>query len=100
MLDKLLNTIQILIPLLIAWMEVRATKDRKRSERRAVLRAEESRLSMQLMDANCQLSEVTANALTNGHNNGNVEAAKKAAAKAKTEYYEFLKKTSAETMYK
>lgn len=99
-LDKILNLIQISIPLLIAWMEVRATKDRRRSERRAALRAEESRLSMQFMDATCQLAEVSANALAGGHNNGNVEDAKEAASKAKAEYYEFLKKTSAETMYK
>lgn len=99
MFEKILNFVQLLIPLLIAIVEVRATKDRKKKEIRDKLRAEESRLSMQLMDANCQLSEVTANALTNGHNNGNVEAAKKAAVKAKQEYYDFLKRSAADTMY-
>ena len=60
-----------------------------------VAREEESRLSMQMMDATLQLSIVSANALTNGHNNGNVEEARRAAQSAKDQYDAFLRRTTA-----
>ena len=79
---------------IVAVCEAIAAKDRKRAERHAKLRAEESRLSMQMIDATLQLSIVTANALTNGHNNGNVERARTAAKKASEDYYDFLRKVA------
>ena len=42
------------------------------------------------MDATLQLSVVTSNALTGGHNNGNVERAREAAQKAADEYEDFM----------
>lgn len=75
----------------------RATKKEKEEEaKRAKERMEESRLSMKIMDATLQLSVVTANALTGGHNNGNVEEARKAAQDAQKEYNQFLQRVSAE----
>ena len=62
---------------------------------RAIQREKENRLSMQMLDATMQLSIVTANALTGGHNNGNVEAAKKAAEDASRAYKAFLMDTAA-----
>lgn len=72
-----------------------SAKYRKTSERRAQLRQNESLLSLRMMDATLQLSVVTANALTGGHNNGNVEAARTAAQKVSEEYQELLRGVTA-----
>lgn len=91
----------------VAIIEAIAAKDRKQTkiqrekqEKRAAQRAEESRLSMQMMDATLQLSIVTANALTGGHNNGNVERARVAAQKAQDEYEKFLQKLASNELAK
>ena len=51
---------------------------------------------MKMMSATLQLSVVTANALTGGHNNGNVEAARLAAENAQADYQAFLQKVTAQ----
>ena len=48
-----------------------------------------------MIDATMQLSLVASNALTNGHNNGNVEQARIAAQKAQERYKEFMQTTTA-----
>lgn len=55
---------------------------------------------MQMMYATLQLSIVTANALTGGHNNGNVEQAKLAAQTAEADYQKFLQKVAASAINK
>ena len=87
----------------VAIIEVAAASERKKSKQQiekdelaTKRRAEESRLSMQMMHATLQLSVVCSNALTNGHNNGNVERARKAAEKADQEYEAFLQKVASE----
>lgn len=92
---------------IVAIIEVAAARERKKTQRFTeeladimARRAEESKLSMQMMDATMQLSIVSANALSGGHNNGNVEAAKEAAEKAQEEYQNFLRKVAAEAMNK
>ena len=92
---------------IVAIIEAVAHKERKRATAlaekmtaRSERRAEESRLSMQMMSATLQLSVVTANALTGGHNNGNVQAAKEAAEKAEREYQEFLQRVAATAINK
>lgn len=94
--------ISALAMIVVALIEWRAQKDRKamqkaheEAELRAKQREKENRLSMQMMDATLQLSIVTANALTGGHNNGNVEAAREAAQEAQTAYKAFLMDTTA-----
>lgn len=93
------NFLQIGIPaiasIVVALIELRAAKDRKISEARAKAREREARLSMKMQDANMQLTIVTANAVTGGHNNGNVERAKKAAEEASAEYAAFLQELAA-----
>lgn len=100
---------QYIIPgtftVIVAIIELIASKDRKRTkkltedlEKRAALREEESRLSMQMNYATLQLSIVTANALTGGHNNGNVEQARMNAQKAELDYQHFLQKVAASTI--
>lgn len=90
---------QYIIPaaatVMVAIVEAIAAKGRKDSKDKEMRRQEEMRLSMQMMSATLQLSVVTANALTGGHNNGNVERAKAAAEKAESEYQAFLQDTSA-----
>ena len=81
--------------IVVAWIELRAAKDRKVSEERAKAREREARLAMKMQDANMQLTIVTANAVTGGHNNGNVERAKKAAEEASEEYAAFLREIAA-----
>lgn len=85
---------QYIIPALatitVAIIELIAARDRKRASDREDIRTRESRLSMEMMNATLQLSLVTANALTGGHNNGNVEKAYAAAKQAEESYYKFL----------
>ena len=85
----------------IAARERKANKEeREKQESRAARRAEETQLSMQLSSANLQLSVVTANALTGGHNNGNVKRAREAAEQAEIAYNAFLQKIAAKEVAK
>lgn len=93
--------------LLVALIEAVAAKERKeiktentKAAAREAMRAEESRLSIQMMSATLQLSVVTANALTGGHNNGNVEKARTAAEEAMTEYTAFISKIASKEVAK
>lgn len=72
-----------------------SAKHKRKAERRAELRQKESLLSLRMMDATLQLSVVTSNALTGGHNNGNVEQAREAAASVAEEYQEFMRSITA-----
>lgn len=105
-LDIILRVFAIVVPsaltIIIAVIGKRDAKDRKaaaerdaRAEERAKLREKESRLSMKMLDATLQLSIVTSNAVTGGHNNGNVERAKAAAEAAQIEYHTFLQDIAA-----
>lgn len=83
--------------IIIAVIEIRGSSERKaskvdaeRAERRASRRAEESRLSMELLSASCKLGVVTAKAVTNQHVNGDVEEAMQAAKEAQDNYDAFL----------
>lgn len=100
---------QYIIPavaaIIVAVIEAIAAHERRQSKEekehavhREQRREEEMRLSMRMMSATLQLSVVTANALTGGHNNGNVERAKDAAEKAETDYQAFLQRTSAHAL--
>ena len=89
-------TVVVAVVEAIAARERKAAKtDKEKQDARETRRAEESRLSMQMMSATLQLAVVTANALTGGHNNGNVQAAREAAHKAEVEYQAFLMRVAA-----
>lgn len=79
---------------------VAVTRSSKRSEEQIALRQKESLLSLRMMDATLQLSVVTSNALTGGHNNGNVERAREAAKKVADEYEAFMRETLAHEICK
>ena len=71
-----------------------ADKERKAAEARADARAEqrakESRLLLQYISANSELTVGVAMALKNGHCNGEVEAGLESVKQANAEYIQFL----------
>ena len=75
----------------------RITKEEKeRNERRAQRRLQESRLSLELMNANCALSVGTALAVKRGHANGELEEGLKQVEAARKKYLDFLKEVALE----
>lgn len=84
----------------VALIGVNIRKSNARMEARAALRQRESMLSLQLMDATLQLSVVTSNALTGGHNNGNVAKAREAADKAAADFEAFMREVTAHEISK
>ena len=76
----------------------RRKKDSEKIEKRAAVRAEESRLAMQLMSANARLASATGIALQEGRTNGKMETALKDADKAQSEYYAFINRVAATQM--
>lgn len=79
----------------VAVIGLSVRKSNMTAAHQAELRQEESLLSLRMMDATLQLSVVTSNALTGGHNNGNVERAREAAQKVAGDYEDFLRKITA-----
>ena len=97
--------ISALAAVIVAAIEALAHKERKntkseleRMRKNAVLRAKESRLSMELMAANAEVNDVLCIALQHGELNGNVEAAQKKCRQALDDYNSFLRDTSAEVV--
>lgn len=93
--------------LLVAIVELVAVKERKetkryqeRLKRHEQQRAKEGKLQMEMNSATLQLCVVTANALTGGHNNGNVERAKQAAKEAEDAYNAYIQELAANQVAK
>ena len=84
--------------IIVAVVSSRLKKENAKNDERAERSKEESLLSLEMLDATLQLSVVTANALTNGHNNGNVEEARSSAQKAQDAYKKFEQKLVAESI--
>lgn len=84
----------------VAVIEIRASRDRKRSEVRAARREEESRLSMDLMLATSKMTDVLCIALQGGQINGNVEEARAEGKTAREAYQRFLKDQAAHQVAK
>lgn len=84
----------------VAVIEGRNRKQNKKIDERAQRRALESRLSMDLMYANCALSLTTAKKLANMHTNGDVEEAMNAAKEAQEAYINFARNEAARTITK
>lgn len=83
-----------------AWDRRQGRIERSRTEKRAARRAEESRLSMDLMSANCALALTTAKKLAGMHTNGDVEEAMTAAREAQIAYNDFLQRQAADQVSK
>lgn len=108
-----MDILSIIVPaaatIVVACIEMVAAKERRKSQKSAQKRdelhrleeerrIEENRLAMEMAFANLQLSIVCSNALTGGHNNGNVERARVAAEKAENAYRTYLRKIVAEVV--
>ena len=102
--EAAINATSLIIVALIeaaaAWDRRQTRRERQRVERRAARRAEESRLSMDLMSANCALALTTAKKLAGMHTNGDVEEAMEAAKTAQERYIDFLQQQAAEQVAK
>ena len=86
---------------------VRVAKVNKEAEKQTAImkehnewREKEAVLQGRMVSALCDLSDVTAIAVTGGHTNGNVEAARKKAETAKQEYNKFLKEVALKELQK
>jgi hypothetical protein len=85
----------------IAAKERKQTKrDNERIKRHEQQRAKETKLQMEMNSATLQLCVVTANALTGGKNNGNVERARQAAKEAEEAYNAFIQELAANQVAK
>jgi len=91
MIDIICAVIAAVAAVVVAVVGCGVKKFNDRAESHAELRQKESLLSLRMMDATLQLSVVTSNALTGGHNNGNVEKARETAQKVAAEYEEFMR---------
>ena len=96
-----------LFTVLVAIIELIAAKDRKQSKkdqerlnRHEQQRAKETKLQMVMNSATLQLCVVTSNALTGGHNNGNVERARQAAKDAEDAYNAYIQELAANQVAK
>lgn len=85
---------------LVALIELRSQRDRKRAEARAVRREQESRLSMDLMLATSEMTDVLCIALQGGKINGNVDEARKKGKDAREAYRAFLREQAAHQVAK
>lgn len=73
---------------------------RSKAEERAKVRETESRLSMNMMEATSELSDVIAIAVSGGKVNGNVEAAREKAKIAREAYRDFVHQQAAHNVAK
>ena len=92
--------IAALASIVVAVIELRASRDRKRSEARAERREQESRLSMDLMLSTSEMTDVLCIALQGGTVNGNVEEARKKGKDAREAYRAFLRNQAAHQVAK
>ena len=84
----------------VAIIEIRAKRDRDRQEARANRRETESRLSMDLMLATSEMTDVLCIALQGGQINGNVEKARESGKHARDAYRNFLREQAAHQVAK
>ena len=85
---------------IVAIIETRNNRERKRTEARAERRAKENRLSMEMMFTNSEMTDVLCLALQGGKINGNVEEARQKAKTAREAYQSFLRDQAANQVTK
>lgn len=84
--------------IVVAVIETRNGKRQTAIEKASKRRAEESQLSMAMMDASVALALDTAKALRDGHTNGTLEGNIKNAETSRQNYREFLRRTASEAI--
>ena len=82
--------------LLVVWLQVRMARDRKQTEKRAAIRAKESKLAMKMQDAGLSLSLATCIAVERGETNGEMKTARDKAKTAQEEYQDFVHELASE----
>lgn len=92
---SIITAISAIIVSIISGINIR---NRKHDEKIQQLRTTEFRLGMDMQAASIELSDVIAIAVTGGHTNGNVEAARQKAKAAKSAYYAFINSVAAEAL--
>ena len=100
MTDIITAAVTGIFAVIVCLVEVRTARDRKRTEKRAEVRARESRLSMKMQDANTKLAVVTAKAVMKQHTNGDVEEAFHAAEEAQEAYRAFIEEIASQHLTK
>lgn len=93
--------------IIVAIIEAIAAQERKKTkdihdklEKRSALRAEESHLSMQMMNASISLGVATAIAVEEHKLNGEMKAARAEAEEAQKAYHEFCERIAAHEISK
>lgn len=89
-----------LATIISAYIASMSKRQNDKAEQRGELRRRESLLNLRMSEATLSLAVVCSNALTGGHNNGNVEEARIQATKAANEYKAFIEEIAAKEMAK
>lgn len=84
--------------IIVGYLARKYQKDSDENNKKAERRKKESLLSMKMLEASLELALVEAEAMTNGHLNGNVEQAKQKAQEAKSEYEAYAKQVMLEEL--
>lgn len=92
--------INALVLVIVALINRNQKTEHSKNEERAKARETESRLSMDLMEATSELSDVIAIAVSGGHVNGNVEQARERAKAARENYRQFVRDQAARNVAK
>lgn len=92
---SLINAIVLVV---VALINRNQKLEHNKNEERAKARETESRLSMDLMEATSELSDVIAIAVSGGHVNGNVEQARERAKAARENYRQFVRDQAAKNV--
>ena len=82
--------------LLVVWLEVRMTQERKQAEKHAANRAKESELAMKMQEASLSRSLATCIAVERGETNGEMKTAREKAKTAQEEYEDFVHELASE----
>ena len=90
------DVISGIFALLVVLLEVRVARDRKQTEKRAAVRAKESKLAMKMQDASLSLSLATCIAVERGETNGEMKTARDKAQVAQEEYEDFVHELASE----
>lgn len=86
--------------IIVALINKNQKAEQSKAEERAKAREQESRLSMDLMEATSELADVIAIAVSGGHVNGNVESAREQAKIARENYHNFVHDLAAKNVAK
>ena len=95
MVEVICAVIAAVSAVVVAYVGAKVKQSNDKNDKQAEFRRRESLLSLKMTDATMQLSLTCSNALTGGHNNGNVERAREAAEAAAQEYEEFMMEVTA-----